>query len=385
MQNLLWPPLDKDDQSYNKITKVDRMLTYIMQIYFMSTSPEALKSELTKVRQDLEKNKLNIMYEYQASLSKEQIIKVLMIDMKSRMKHLIEELNKKLKKGTDYEKKFASKFLQTLSLNSYIIETTHDMENYSDDESIQYLEMQNYQLDKQYLILEEFYKQLEQLRKTVTNNLYNKIYKIWGNVFEMSNKKIMSYVNYYLKFAQTPQPYDFEIFSSFNKKCNPINEFNMLRHANKDKSADDLIKEEQDRFDIEMKKTIQEVNQTVMDIFASIPYPTQNTIHKIFDQDMSQENSISYQIDTVTGIYGMCREDCIKIAYLEITRMQLIRGSYLLRFLEIYNNLQNIDLDEIIDQIAEQRQNQNRQRIENEERENRRIQGLRGKYYDHEL
>ena len=382
MQNLLWPPLDKDDQSYNKIIKVDRMLTYIMQIYFMSTNPEALNSELTKVRQDLEKNKLNIMYEYQASLSKEQIIKVLMIDMKSRMKHLIEELNEKLDKGTDYEKKFASKFLQTLSLNSYIIETTHDMENYSDDESIQYLEKQNYQLDKQYLILEEFYKQLEQLRKTVTNNLRNKILK---EFFVMPNDDIMSHVNYYLDFAQTPQPYYFEIFSSFNKKCNPINEFNMLRHANKDKSADDLIKEEQDRLDIEMKKTIQEVDQTIMDIFASIPYPTQNTIHKIFDQDMSQENSISYQIDTVTGIYGMCREDCIKIASLEITRMQLIRGSNLLRFLEIYNNLQNIDLDKIIDQIAKQRQNQNRQRIENEERENRRIQGLRGKYYDHEL
>ena len=383
MQNLLWPPLDKDDQSYNKIIKVDRMLTYIMQIYFMSTDPEALNSELTKVRQDLEKNKLDIMYEYQASLSKEQIIKVLMIDMKSRMKHLIEELNKKLKKGTDYEKKFASKFLQTLSLNSYIIETTHDMENYSDDESIQYLEMQNSQLDKQYLILEEFYKKLEPLIKSVRNNLYNKILKYYYS--SIPQQIIDKIVDSILDFAQIPQPYNLEIFSSFNKKCNPINEFNMLRHANKDKSADDLIKEEQDRFDIEMKKTIQEVNQTVMDIFASIPYPTQNTIHKIFDQDMSQENSISYQIDTVTGIYGMCREDCIKIAYLEITRMQLIRGSYLLRFLEIYNNLQNIDLDEIMDQIAEQRQNQNRQRIENIEREYRRIYESRGKIDDPEL
>ena len=379
MKNLLWPQLDKDDQSYNKIIKVDRMLTYIMQIYFMSTNPEALNSELTKVRQDLEKNKLDIMYEYQASLSKEQIIKVLMIDMKSRMKHLIKELNERLKKGTYDEKMFVSKFLQTLSLNSYIIETTHDMENYTDDELIKYLDRQNYQLDEQYLILYALYEKLEPLIKSVRNNLYNKILKYYCS--SIPQQTINKIVDSNLDFAQIPQPYNFEIFSSFNKECNPINEFNILRQANKDKSADDLIKEKQDRLDIEMKKTIQEVNQAVMTIFASFPYPTQNTIHKSFYCDVLEENSISFQIDNATGKYGMCRKDCIKIAYLEITRMQLIRGSYLLRYLEILKSLQGINLNDIINKIAEQRQNPNIQRIESDYQ----MPKLSGEYYGTEL
>ena len=39
--------------------------------------------------------------------------------------------------------------------------------------------------------------------------------------------------------------------------------------------------------------------------------------------------------------------------------MQLIRGSYLLRYLEILKSLQGINLNDIINKIAEQRQNPN--------------------------
>ena len=77
----------------------------------------------------------------------------------------------------------------------------------------------------------------------------------------------------------------------------------------------------------------------------------------------------------------MCREDCIKIASLEITRMQLISGSYLLRYLEILKSLQGINLNDIINKIAEQRQNPNIQRIENDYQ----MPELSGEYYGTEL